>query len=91
MLAESVTYPIDTAKTRLQLQGQSLVQRWSLIKYRGMSNCLVTIVKEEGVKSVYQVCGHFSIRVVVSPPFLSKLNYSPNLSINIYRVCHQPW
>ena len=58
MLAESVTYPIDTAKTRLQLQGQNLVERWSLIKYRGMSNCLVTIVKEEGVKAVYQEIDH---------------------------------
>ena len=54
MLAESCTYPIDTAKTRLQLQGQHLEKRWQLIRYKGMTNCLVTIVKEEGVKAMYQ-------------------------------------
>ena len=35
-VAEAATFPIDTAKTRLQLQGQSRDVRHSSTPYRGM-------------------------------------------------------
>ena len=35
-VAEAATFPIDTAKTRLQLQGQSRDKRHSSTPYRGM-------------------------------------------------------
>jgi hypothetical protein len=35
-VAEAATFPIDTAKTRLQLQGQARDKRHSSTPYRGM-------------------------------------------------------
>ena len=35
-VAEAATFPIDTAKTRLQLQGQAKDKRHSSTPYRGM-------------------------------------------------------
>ena len=35
-VAEAATFPIDTAKTRLQLQGQAKDRRHSSTPYRGM-------------------------------------------------------
>jgi len=54
MFAETITFPVDTAKTRLQLQGQDCDKKWARLRYRGMLNCLVTLVREEGVASLYQ-------------------------------------
>jgi len=76
MLAESCTYPIDTAKTRLQLQGQHLEKRWQLIRYKGMTNCLVTIVKEEGVKAMYQGLSSALVRQAVYGTIKFGLYYS---------------
>ena len=52
--AEMVTFPVDTAKTRLQLQGQSKDKRWVQVKYTGTLNCLACMVREEGVRAVYK-------------------------------------
>ena len=54
MCAEMVTFPVDTAKTRLQLQGQAGVKRWVQVRYRGTVHCLVCMVREEGVVAVYK-------------------------------------
>ena len=52
--AEMVTFPLDTAKTRLQLQGQARDQRWVQVRYRGTLHCLAIMVKDEGLRYVYK-------------------------------------
>lgn len=49
----SGTFPIDTSKTRLQIQGQKFDAKYSKMKYRGMIDCIVKIAKEEGVRALY--------------------------------------
>ena len=76
MIAESITYPIDTAKTRLQLQGQDTDKRWVSIKYRGMTNCLGTMVREEGTRAVYQGLSSALLRQAVYGTIKFGLYYS---------------
>lgn len=51
--AEFGTFPIDTTKTRLQVQGQRIDQSHSELKYRGMTDAFVKISKQEGMKALY--------------------------------------
>ena len=47
------TFPIDTTKTRLQIQGQTIDARLSELKYRGMTHAFLRICKEEGACALY--------------------------------------
>lgn len=47
------TFPIDTTKTRLQVQGQTIDARLKEIKYRGMIHALKRIYAEEGIRALY--------------------------------------
>ena len=47
------TFPIDTSKTRLQLQGQHIDSRQTELRYRGMSHAVLRISKEEGFCALY--------------------------------------
>lgn len=47
------TFPIDTAKTRLQVQGQKLDIKHAQLKYRGMVDCFLQIGKQEGFAALY--------------------------------------
>ncbi|KAK7873949.1 hypothetical protein R5R35_012959 [Gryllus longicercus] len=51
--AEFGTFPIDTTKTRLQIQGQIIDSKHAELKYRGMTDALLQISKQEGVKALY--------------------------------------
>ncbi|XP_070684763.1 dicarboxylate carrier UCP2-like [Pempheris klunzingeri] len=53
-VADLVTFPLDTAKVRLQIQGesQSLLDGQRM-KYRGVFGTIFTMVKTEGPKSLY--------------------------------------
>lgn len=51
--AEFGTFPIDVAKTRLQVQGQQLDSKYSKLKYRGMLDAFFKIYREEGIRSLY--------------------------------------
>ncbi|KXJ09104.1 mitochondrial uncoupling protein 3 [Exaiptasia diaphana] len=62
-IAEAVTIPIDTAKVRLQIQGEGTVMSNIAsgiktdnpnVRYRGMIGTMVTIAKTEGVKTMYK-------------------------------------
>ena len=53
-MAEIVTFPIDTVKTRLQLQGQVIDPRFTQLKYRGMAHCFYLVARDEGVTSIYR-------------------------------------
>ena len=54
MTAEFSVFPIDTSKTRLQIQGQvgdaALMSR---TRYRGMMHTIATVAKEEGFTKLY--------------------------------------
>lgn len=55
-VAEFGTFPIDTTKTRLQIQGQKLDKNHATLKYNGMVDCGIKIFKQEGVPALYS--GH---------------------------------
>ncbi|XP_041055848.1 mitochondrial uncoupling protein 2-like isoform X3 [Carcharodon carcharias] len=53
-VADLVTFPLDTTKVRLQIQGESKsVNSVTSPKYKGVFGTMVTIVKTEGAKSLY--------------------------------------
>jgi len=47
MVAESFTFPMDTAKTRLQIQGTS-------VQYKGAFHTIRTVISEEGILALYK-------------------------------------
>lgn len=51
--AECGTFPIDTTKTRLQIQGQAIDAKHTQLRYRGMFHAFCVIAKEEGVCALY--------------------------------------
>ena len=53
MFLKTGTFPIDTTKTRLQLQGQVIDVKQKEIRYRGMLHAFVRIAKEDGVKALF--------------------------------------
>lgn len=57
-VAESVTYPLDITKTRLQIQGEHATKRLlkgtKHVAYRGMVKTAVGIVREEGLSKLFQ-------------------------------------
>ncbi|KOX78856.1 Kidney mitochondrial carrier protein 1 [Melipona quadrifasciata] len=53
IVAELGTFPLDTTKTRLQIQGQKLDQKYAHLKYSGMIDALFQISQQEGFKALY--------------------------------------
>lgn len=53
IIAELGTFPLDTTKTRLQIQGQKLDKKYAYLKYSGMTDALVQISRQEGVGALY--------------------------------------
>lgn len=51
--AEFGTFPIDTTKTRLQIQGQKHDQQFNKLRYNGMCDAFMKIARQEGVKALY--------------------------------------
>uniref|UniRef100_A0A915KG43 Uncharacterized protein n=1 Tax=Romanomermis culicivorax TaxID=13658 RepID=A0A915KG43_ROMCU len=85
-VAESVTYPLDIAKTRLQIQGERIQrQQKSSTKYsiakRGFVATISGIVKEEGLTKLWQgvtpaIVRHFvytGVRVITYETLRDKL------------------
>ncbi|XP_034024240.1 mitochondrial uncoupling protein 2-like [Thalassophryne amazonica] len=53
-VADLVTFPLDTTKVRLQIQGESKsMQPSQRAKYRGVFGTIFTMVKTEGPRSLY--------------------------------------
>lgn len=75
-VAEAATFPIDTAKTRLQLQGQAKDKRHSSTPYRGMLHCWKTVATEEGVKVLYSGIAPALLRQAVYGTMKYGLYYS---------------
>ena len=55
------TFPIDTTKTRLQLQGQVIDMKQKEIRYRGMLHAFAKIAKDDGLKALFNgyLCSFF--------------------------------
>ncbi|XP_014235661.1 mitochondrial uncoupling protein Bmcp [Trichogramma pretiosum] len=53
IVAELATFPLDTTKTRLQIQGQKHDAKFSAIRYKGMTDALIKISREEGLRGLY--------------------------------------
>ncbi|XP_049929501.1 mitochondrial uncoupling protein 2-like [Epinephelus moara] len=53
-VADLVTFPLDTAKVRLQIQGETKPSlEGQRVKYRGVFGTIFTMVKTEGPRSLY--------------------------------------
>ncbi|XP_077579216.1 dicarboxylate carrier UCP2-like [Stigmatopora nigra] len=53
-VADLVTFPLDTAKVRLQIQGESkALVRGQKATYRGVFGTIFTIISSEGVRGLY--------------------------------------
>ncbi|XP_072849523.1 putative mitochondrial transporter UCP3 [Pogona vitticeps] len=53
-IADLCTFPLDTAKVRLQIQGESKASKAAKnVKYKGVFGTIATIVKMEGSRSLY--------------------------------------
>ncbi|KAG7322602.1 hypothetical protein KOW79_013948 [Hemibagrus wyckioides] len=53
-IADLVTFPLDTAKVRLQIQGESKPAPGAApVKYRGVFGTITTMVRTEGPRSLY--------------------------------------
>ncbi|XP_069834734.1 mitochondrial brown fat uncoupling protein 1 [Dendropsophus ebraccatus] len=52
-IADLFTFPLDTAKVRLQIQGEATVSGVNGIRYKGVFGTIQTIIKTEGAKSLY--------------------------------------
>lgn len=50
----SGTFPIDTTKTRLQIQGQAVEQALRARRYRGMLDAFLKISRQEGPTALYR-------------------------------------
>ncbi|KAK3095911.1 hypothetical protein FSP39_020685 [Pinctada imbricata] len=72
--AEFGTFPIDTTKTRLQVQGQQFDVHLAQIKYRGMVHALYRILKEEGYLALYSG---------IAPALLRQATYG-TIKIGVY-------
>jgi len=54
-VAEVVSLPMDTTKVRLQIQGESCAGTSPhQLKYHGMTSTITTIIKEEGIASLFR-------------------------------------
>ncbi|KAB1251144.1 Mitochondrial uncoupling protein 3 [Camelus dromedarius] len=52
--ADLITFPLDTAKVRLQIQGENQAARAAQIaQYRGVLGTILTMVRTEGPRSLY--------------------------------------
>lgn len=72
--AEFGTFPIDTTKTRLQIQGQQIDAKHTELRYRGMLHAIMRISKEEGVRALYNG---------ISPAVLRQATYG-TIKIGVY-------
>lgn len=73
--AECGTFPIDTTKTRLQIQGQVIDARLTQLKYRGMLHALYRIFREEGLQALYSG---------IAPAVLRQATYG-TIKIGVYQ------
>uniref|UniRef100_A0A8C1NMP6 Dicarboxylate carrier UCP2 n=1 Tax=Cyprinus carpio TaxID=7962 RepID=A0A8C1NMP6_CYPCA len=98
-IADLVTFPLDTAKVRLQIQGEKAVTGAAKgIRYRGVFGTISTMVRTEGPRSLYNglVAGlqrqmaFASIRIGLYDnvkSFYTRGKDNPNVGIRILAGC----
>ncbi|MGD1539678.1 MC/SLC25 family protein, partial [Vibrio harveyi] len=98
-IADLVTFPLDTAKVRLQIQGETAVTGAAKgIRYRGVFGTISTMVRTEGPRSLYNglVAGlqrqmaFASIRIGLYDSvksFYTRGKDNPNVGIRILAGC----
>lgn len=64
-VAEAVTFPLDTTKIRLQLQGEAVASGGAAAQKRGMVGMMVHVVKSEGIAGLYGGLSAALLRQVV--------------------------
>ncbi|XP_067441013.1 mitochondrial brown fat uncoupling protein 1 [Thunnus thynnus] len=52
-IADIVTFPLDTAKVRLQIQGEKAMEATKNIRYKGVFGTISTMIRTEGPRSLY--------------------------------------
>ncbi|KAK9402641.1 mitochondrial uncoupling protein 2-like [Crotalus adamanteus] len=52
-IADLITFPLDTAKVRLQIQGEKANVTPKMAQYKGVFGTMATMVRNEGPKSLY--------------------------------------
>lgn len=57
-IADCITFPLDVAKVRLQIQGEQPCvgfrpEMAPTVRYRGISGTLITMARQEGITSIY--------------------------------------
>ncbi|XP_060567101.1 kidney mitochondrial carrier protein 1-like isoform X1 [Ruditapes philippinarum] len=72
--AECGTFPIDTTKIRLQVQGQTIDARLTQLKYNGMIHAFYRIFREEGITALYSG---------IAPALLRQASYG-TIKIGVY-------
>ena len=72
VVAEITTFPMDTAKTILQVQGSASHPT----KYHGTVNCLYSVVREDGVARLYKGLSPAVLRQAVYGTIKYGLYYS---------------
>lgn len=75
LTAEFGTFPLDTTKTRLQVQGQLADTACRETRYRSMIHALFRISQEEGVRALYQG---------IAPALLRQASYG-TIKIGLYQ------
>ena len=86
VVAEICTFPLDTAKTILQVQGSDT----HTVQYRGTVECLHSVVKREGVARLYKGLSPAVIRQAVYGTIKYGLYYSTkNWAITRYGLAEE--
>ena len=57
VVADLITHPVSTVKTRLQVQGASRAGTGSLVQYRGIWHATSSIARAEGAAGLYKGVG----------------------------------
>lgn len=76
LIAEACTFPIDTVKTRLQLQGSTSDHRFTQSRYTGAVSCLRRVLVDEGVLQLYRGLGPALARQAIYGSIKYGLYYS---------------
>lgn len=85
------TFPIDLAKTRLQVQGQVGDSKYREIRYRGMLHAIARVGKEEGLLALYSgsvwwICDSCTVSVYIPSYVLNYNNTTLQISSKMLTV-----
>ena len=85
MLAQTVTYPLDSIKKRLQAQaGHDPRLCHTVVQYRGIRDCFQQVVQQEGPGALFRGCLTNLIRIMpYSAIMFTSYEYFKQLALNV--------